>query len=99
MRIFALSAFTTGLLFAFAGMAAAQQQKAQSPAMQGMDQSNMQGMKGMEGMQGMDHSKMPMNMPGMDHSNMSGMQRSGQAGQGTRAPAPAKLARPGTASQ
>lgn len=99
MRTFALSAFTASLLFGFAGMAAAQQQKAQPPAMQGMDQPNMQGMKGMEGMQGMDHSKMPMNMPGMDHSNMPGMQRNGQAGQGTRAPAPAKPARPGTASQ
>ena len=99
MRTFAFSAVTAGLLLGFAGMAAAQQQKAQPPAMQGIDQSNMQGMKGMEGMQGMDHSKMPMNMQGMDHSNMPGMQRGGQAGQGTRAPAPAKPARPGTSSQ
>lgn len=93
MRTLALPAFAASLLFGFAGMAAAQQQKAQPPATQGMDQSNMQGM------QGMDHSKMPMNMPGMDHSNMPGMQRNGQAGQGTRAPAPAKPARSGTASQ
>ena len=89
MRSLALSAFAAGLLLGGTDVAAAQQQKAQPPAMQGMDQSNMQGMKGM---QGMDHSKMPMNMPGM--------QRSGQAtDQGTRAPAPAKPARPGTASQ
>ena len=54
MRILALSAFTASLLFGFAGVVAAQQQKAQPPAMQGMDQSNMQGMKGMEGMKGMD---------------------------------------------
>ncbi len=90
MRSFALSAFTASLLFGFVSIAAAQQQKAQPPAAQGMDHSNMQGMKGMEGMQGMQ---------GMDHSKMPGMQHGGQASQGTQVPTPAKPARPGTASQ
>jgi len=93
MRAFTLVAFSAGMLFGVANVATAQQQNGQPQNMQGMDHSNMQGM------QGMDHSKMPMNMPGMDHSNMPGMQRSGQAGQGMRAPVPAKPARPGTAQQ
>lgn len=93
MRSLALSALTAGLLLGVAGVAAAQQQNGQTQTMPPMDRSNMQGM------QGMDHSKMPMNMPGMDHSNMPGMQGNRQAGQGARTPAPAKPARPGTATQ
>ena len=95
MRSLALSALAAGLLLGAAGMAAAQQQNGQAQ-MPPMDHSKMQGM---QGMQGMDHSKMPMNMPGMDHSNMPGMQGNRQAGQGARTPAPAKPARPGTATQ
>jgi copper resistance protein B len=91
MRHLTLSTFAVGMLVAFAGAATAQQQNGQMPMnMPGMDHSQMQGM---------DHSKMPMNMPGMDHSQMQGMRGNGQAGQGTRAPAPPKPIRSGAATQ
>ncbi len=93
MRAFTFTAVAAGVLFGFASVATAQQQKGPPQTMQGMDQSNMQGM------QGMDHSKMPMNMQGMDHSKMPGMQGNGQTGQGTRAPRPMKPGRPGTTPQ
>jgi len=90
MRFSTLTVFTASMLFALAGAATAQQQNSQMQNMPGMDKSQMQGM---------DHSKMPMNMQGMDHSIMPGMQGNGQAGQGTRTPAPAKPARTGTTTQ